>query len=94
MILMLDKITQCTAQMNGGTGVYTENDYYIVVQNQSNLYVRVIFRDQDAGDPNRSGVTVDENVNGNLTCSCNAKVNKMLGFQHPVQYSERNSQNH
>ena len=55
MILMLDKITQCTAQMNGGTGVYTENDYYIMVQktSTSNLYVRVIFRDQDAGDPNR-----------------------------------------
>ena len=59
------------SQMNGGTGVYTENDYYIVVQktSTSNLYVRVIFRDQDAGDQTGSGAPVDENVNGNLTCS-------------------------
>lgn len=59
------------SQMNGGTGVYTENDYYIVVQktSTSNLYVRVILRDQDAGDQTGSGGPVDENVNGNLTCS-------------------------
>ena len=59
------------SQMNGGTGVYTENDYYIVVQktSTSNLCVRVIFRDQDAGDQTGSGAPVDENVNGNLTCS-------------------------
>ena len=58
-------------QSNGGTGVYTENDYYIVVQktSTSNLYVRVILRDQDAGDQTGSGPPVDENVNGSLTCS-------------------------
>lgn len=58
-------------QTNGGTGVYTENDYYIVVNktSTSNLYVRVILNDQDAGDQTGSGAPVDENVNGNLTCS-------------------------
>lgn len=58
-------------QIDGGTGVYTENDYYIVVNktSTSNLYVRVILRDQDAGDQTGSGPPVDENVNGSLTCS-------------------------
>ena len=59
------------SQIDGGTGVYTENDYYIVVNktSTSNLYVRVILRDQDAGDKTGSGPAVDEDVNGSLTCS-------------------------
>lgn len=59
------------SQIDGGTGVYVENDYLIVVNktSASNLYVRVILRDEDAGDQTGSGPPVDENVNGSLTCS-------------------------
>lgn len=71
------------SQIDGGTGVYTENDYYIVVNktSTSNLYVRVILRDQDAGDQTGSGPPVDENVNGNLTCSVQYQkaINDVVG---------------
>ena len=67
----------------GGSGVYAENDYYIVVQktSTSNLYVRVILNDEDAGDQTGSGAAQDEDVNGTLTASIQYQraVNNVVG---------------
>ena len=72
------------SQMNGGgSGVYSENDYYIIVQktSTSNLYVRVILNDEDAGDQTGSGAAQDEDVNGTLTASVQYQkaVNNVVG---------------
>lgn len=60
--------TEVQIFQDGGTNPYSENDYQIFIRYITNgIRVRVVFRDDDAGDQTGSGPPVDENVNGTLT---------------------------
>jgi hypothetical protein len=51
-----------------GTNPYSENDYQIEARSITNgVRIRLIYRDDDAGDQTGSGPAVDENVKGTLT---------------------------
>ena len=51
-----------------GTNPYSENDYQIEARSSTNgVRIRLIYRDDDAGDQTGLGPAVDENVKGTLT---------------------------
>jgi len=51
-----------------GTNPYSENDYQIEARSITNgVRIRMIYRDDDAGDKTGTGPAVDENVKGTLT---------------------------
>jgi|TARA_R110000737_G_C14490633_1_gene470167 hypothetical protein len=53
-----------------GTNPYSENDYQIEARSITNgVRIRLIYRDDDAGDQTGTGPAVDENVGGTLTSS-------------------------
>ena len=60
--------TQVQIFQDGGTNPYSENDYQIFIRYITNgIRVRVVFRDDDAGDQTGVGPAEDENVKGTLT---------------------------
>jgi len=62
--------TEVKIFQDGGTNPYAENDYQIFIRYITNgIRVRVVFRDDDAGDQTGSGAPEDENVKGTLTSS-------------------------
>jgi len=60
--------TEVQIFQDGGTNPYAENDYQIFIRYITNgIRVRVVFREDDAGDQTGLGPPVDENVKGTLT---------------------------
>ena len=60
--------TEVQIFQDGGTNPYAENDYQIFIRYITNgIRVRVVFRDDDAGDQTGTGAAQDENVKGTLT---------------------------
>jgi hypothetical protein len=60
--------TEVKIFQDGGTNPYSENDYQIFIRYITNgIRVRVVFRDDDAGDQTGVGPAEDENVKGTLT---------------------------
>ena len=60
--------TEVKIFQDGGTNPYAENDYQIFIRYITNgIRVRVVFREDDAGDQTGSGPPEDENVKGTLT---------------------------
>ena len=60
--------TEVKIFQDGGTNPYSENDYQIFIRYITNgIRVRVVFREDDAGDQTGLGPPVDENVKGTLT---------------------------
>lgn len=60
--------TEVQIFQDGGTNPYAENDYQIFIRYITNgIRVRVVFRDDDAGDQTGVGGPEDENVKGTLT---------------------------
>lgn len=60
--------TEVKIFQDGGTNPYSENDYQIFIRYITNgIRVRVVFRDDDAGDQTGVGAPEDENVKGTLT---------------------------
>lgn len=60
--------TEVQIFQDGGTNPYSENDYQIFIRYITNgIRIRVVFRDDDAGDQTGTGPAVDENVKGTIT---------------------------